>query len=85
MKYIDTAFVSEKTIILPKDLHAALARAAEGFSSWDVLDAAHMLTASLIVDLVSDADRPAFLRKMDRVLRDRVKEIAARQKPRLVV
>jgi hypothetical protein len=64
---------------------AALAQAAEGFQSWDVLDAAHMLVASLIVDLVSDNDRPAFLRKMDRILRDRVKEIGARAKPRLIV
>jgi hypothetical protein len=72
-------------IALPQDITAALAAAAEGFQSWDVLDAAHMLVASLIVDLVSDNDRPAFLRKMDRILRDRVKEIGARQKPRLVV
>lgn len=64
---------------------AALAAAAEGFPAWDVLDAAHMLVASLIVDLVADADRPGFLRKMDRVLRDRVKEIAARQRPTLVI
>jgi hypothetical protein len=65
--------------------HAAIAQASEGFQAWDVLDAAHMLTASLIVDLVAEADRPAFLRKMDRVLRERVKEISARQKPVLVV
>jgi hypothetical protein len=64
---------------------ASLAKASEGFQAWDVLDAAHMLVASLTVDLVADADRPAFLRKMDRLLRDRVKEIGARVKPRLVV
>jgi hypothetical protein len=69
----------------PVSASSALATAAEGFQSWDVLDAAHMLVASLIVDLVGDNDRPAFLRKMDRILRDRVKEIGARQKPRLVV
>jgi hypothetical protein len=69
----------------PISASSALATAAEGFQSWDVLDAAHMLVSSLIVDLVADNDRPAFLRKMDRILRDRVKEIGARQKPRLVV
>lgn len=72
-------------VILPRNLEGALAEASVGFPSWDVLDASHMLTASLIVDLVSDNDRPAFLRKMDRILRERVKEIAARQKPVLVV
>jgi hypothetical protein len=60
------------------DVHLALARACEGFQSWDILDAAHMLVASLIVDLVDNNDRPTFLRKMDRVLRDRVKEIGGR-------
>jgi hypothetical protein len=60
------------------DVHLALARACEGFHSWDILDAAHMLVASLIVDLVDNNDRPTFLRKMDRILRDRVKEIGGR-------
>lgn len=62
----------------PKDVHLALASACEGFQSWDVLDAAQMLLASLIVDLVDDSLRPTFLRKMDRILRDRVKEIGGR-------
>lgn len=64
---------------------AALAQAAEGYQAWDVLDASHMLVASLIVDLVANDDRPNLLRKLDRLLRERVKEIGARQKPRLVV
>lgn len=62
----------------PTGVHLALSQASEGFKSWDILDAAHMLVASLIVDLVDNNDRPTFLRKMDRILRDRVKEIGDR-------
>ncbi len=69
----------------PASAPEALAHAAEGFQAWDVLDAAHMLVASLIVDLVADGDRPNLLRRLDKLLRERVKEIGARQKPKLVV
>lgn len=62
----------------PTDISTALVRACEGYNSWDILDAAHMLVSSLIVDLVDNKDRPTFLRKMDRILRDRVKEIGER-------
>jgi hypothetical protein len=77
--------IVDKLTLAPASAAEALTQASIGFQSWDVLDAAHMLVASLIVDLVGDNDRPAFLRKMDRILRDRVKEIGARQKPKLVV
>jgi len=64
--------------LAPPSVHEALASACEGYKSWDILDAAHMLVASLIVDLVDNKDRPAFVRKMDRILRDRVMEIGDR-------
>ena len=63
----------------------SLSAACVGHSKLDVLDALNMMLASLIVEVCENDERSNLMRRLDKLLRERVKEIGSREKPKILL
>lgn len=71
--------------IKPFSVAESLSSACVGYGKLEVLDALNMLLASLVVEICENDERSNLMRRLDKLLRERVKEIGSREKPKILL